>query len=361
MVQAWGLRCVVALCLYLFWSPIGAAQNLTYDRLARAEQMLQSGQSRRAEAYLLYLTRETGQAGIYLDALTKVIKRHPWQVTGGFALRPSSNANRAASARVFETSSGDFEIENGGDSQASVGLQMSGGVAYRWAVGRGRVISLSGDVSRTAYQDAEISHWDASISADYRMYAADDDWRFGLHLNSARFGDAGSDRDTIGGRVVWAHRGGVDRTITVRAEHRDYLTKDNLDGPYIYGGAVWTQRNDADRYSWGLSVERSVPDLSYQRYWGAGVRTGYRAAITDNLQAEITASLTARRYDDDFSGVDYARRDDIAKIGLTLSDGRIELLGATPTFGCTYTRHGSNISLYETDYVDCQIGFDYRF
>ncbi|OUD09949.1 hypothetical protein BVC71_00020 [Marivivens niveibacter] len=361
MVQAWGLRCVVALCLYLFWSPIGAAQNVNYDRLARAEQMLQSGQSRRAEAYLLYLTRETSQAGIYLDALTKAIKRHPWQVTGGFALRPSSNANRAATARVFETSSGDFEIENGGESQASVGLQLSAGVAYRWAVKRGRVVSVTGNLSRTAYEDADISHWDASLSADYRIYSADDDWRFGLQISSARFGDAGSDRDTIGARVVWTHRGEVDRTITLRAEHRDYLTKDNLDGPYVYGAAGWAQRVDDNGYSWGLSVERSLPDLGYQRYWGVGVRADYRTEITDNIQGGITASMTARRYNEDFSGVDYARRDDIAKIGLTLSDDRIEFLGATPTFGCTYTRHGSNISLYETDYVDCQIGFDYRF
>ena len=361
MVRARGLRCVVMLCLYLFWSLTAAAQDVTYVRLARAEQMLQSGQSRRVEAYLLYLTHETRQADIYLDALTKAIKRHPWQFTGGFALRPSSNANRAATARVFATSSGDFEIENGGDGRASVGLEMTAGVAYRWAIGRGRVFAVAGDISRTAYQDAELSHWDTSISADYRVYSADDDWRFGLHLDSARFGDARSDRDAVGVRAVWTHRDQVDRTITLRAEQRDYLAKDNLDGPYVYGGAVWTRRDDLDRYSWGVSVERAVPDLNYQRYWGAGVRAGYRAAITDSLRGGITASFTARRYDVDFSGVDFVRRDDIAKVGLTLSDDRIEILGSTPAFGCSYTRHGSNIALYETDYVDCQIGFDYRF
>ncbi|MGJ8530393.1 hypothetical protein [Maritalea sp.] len=78
----------------------------------------------------------------------------------------------------------------------------------------------------------------------------------------------------------------------------------------------------------GSAVERSKPSLGYQRYWGGTLRAGFETKITDTLRVGVNLSATLRQYDNDFSAVDYARRDEIYRFGLSLSDSRIKLLGA---------------------------------
>ncbi|MEM5477398.1 surface lipoprotein assembly modifier [Pacificibacter sp. AS14] len=111
----------------------------------------------------------------------------------------------------------------------------------------------------------------------------------------------------------------------------------------------------------GSAVERSKPSLGYQRYWGGTLRAGFETKITDTLRVGVNLSATLRQYDNDFSAVDYARRDEIYRFGLSLSDSRIKLLGGTPKLSCGYKVQNSNISLYQSTSTDCRIGWSYQF
>ncbi len=74
-----------------------------------------------------------------------------------------------------------------------------------------------------------------------------------------------------------------------------------------------------------------------------------------------TNSATLKLYDADFAAVDYARRDEIYRFGVSLSDSRIKLLGSTPKLSCGYKVQSSNIALYTSSTTDCRLGWSYRF
>jgi len=111
----------------------------------------------------------------------------------------------------------------------------------------------------------------------------------------------------------------------------------------------------------GGTLERSTPSLEYHRYWGASLRAGYNFDLSDTLRAGVDFGATLRQYDTAFPSVDFARRDEIYRIGVSLSSSRIKIMGSTPKLSCSYKVQTSNIALYSSETTDCRIGWNYRF
>ena len=193
--------------------------------------------------------------------------------------------------------------------------------------------------------------------------------RYGAFVNRSLYdANTGSpagkpDAWRLGVDAQWSRdHNGVSRTISGRFEYRDHVEQDARDGPFARVSALWaTPLGARGRLHWGIGLERHRPELDYQRNWGASARVGYAHMVTDTIRLGGSLSATLRRYDTDFATVDFARADDIYRIGLAVSDSKIRIAGAVPVLSCGYTDHRSNIALYETSYTDCSVNFSFGF
>ncbi|WP_376870430.1 surface lipoprotein assembly modifier [Albirhodobacter sp. R86504] len=338
--------------------------------LAIAESFSRAGQARRAEAYMSYLLTGPGQranAARYADAIGILQRRHPFVTSASFALLPSTNINNVSSESNFETLLGRFEIENGGEETSGVGAEFGIQGRYRLPLARGRSFELGAALNHVWYETAALRYWRGRVTADLVQRDGAHDLRGGIHLDRTYYPDVDenrSDRLAIGLHGAWSRALKEDARLTVSGliEHRAYIDKDSLSGVYSTLGLGYTKRHkDGSAYTVSASVERSIPSLGYHRYFGATVRAGYDRNVTDHLRAGIDASATLRVYDEDFAAVDYHRRDEIYRIGFSVSDKRLTMFDATPKLSCGYKVQSSNISLYSSNTTDCRIGWSYRF
>lgn len=338
-------------------------------QLGLAEVFYRQGRPGRAEAYLRHLLNDPAQIrneAAYLEGLAVLQKRRPLVFAGSFALLPSTNINNASSEDTFSTLLGNFNISNS-EKQSGVGVDLGGIATYRHPLGQGRSLVVRGSLRHIWYSEESQQHWRGRIGVDLRQAGALRDWSVGLYadwLNFPHQQGQTNDRVSYGLRASWAQEGGTGRRYFVNGvlEHRDYADKSSLTGPYAAVSLGFAQPlTERDVFSLRTTLERARPKRDYHRYWGIGLRLSYDRPLSETIRAGISGSAMLRRYDTDFSSVDYPRQDEIYSIGLSISDRRIKIMDATPRLSCTYEIRQSNIALYSTDSTDCRIGWSYTF
>ncbi|SLN55027.1 hypothetical protein AQS8620_02412 [Aquimixticola soesokkakensis] len=339
-------------------------------QLAMAQAWAQSGQPRRAEAFLHHLLRDATQqenAALYLAALDELARRYPFQFSASLAFLPSSNIKNTSSETYFDTLWGRFAIEDGGAQTSGVGVDAGAQVLYRRPLGAGQSLEIGANLGRVWYRAQELRYWRGRLFADVTSQTRQTSARAGVHVAGVRFdagAQSGANRLTRGLHAGWSTRLSQSASLTLsgRFETRAYLDKPALSGPFgalSLGGHMALGPSQA--LAFGTTIERSTPALAYHRYWGAGLRADYRFDLSDTLRAGIDASATLRRYDTDFPSLDYARRDMVYRVGGMLSDSRLSLMGATPTLSCGYKVQTSNVALYASRTTECRLGWAYRF
>jgi hypothetical protein len=346
-------------------------------QLSLAEAYARQGQVARSEAFLKHLLRDPAQGDhvdAYLKALSKLQHRYPVVASASVAFLPSTNIANASSETVFDTVLGRFEIDGGGEETSGVGVELGARGTYRKPLGEGLSFEITAALNRIWYDAPELRYWRGRVTADVVGVGVAAQWRAGSHADRIYY-DAvngqSADRIALGAHGNWSQTVNETTRLTLSAlaEYRKYLDKDSLSGPYASLGAGWSKALGAvgagaprgATLSWGGSVERSKPSLDYHRYWGATARVGYAQNLTDTLRGGVSMSATLKLYDADFAAVDYARRDEIYRFGVSLSDSRIKLLGSTPKLSCGYKVQSSNIALYTSSTTDCRLGWSYRF
>lgn len=348
------------------------AVDQTYRRIAALEALLENGQQRRAEALLAQMIRAapTPQAAApYAALLAEAQRDQPFQLHGSFSLVPSTNVNRAAKAVTFSTLAGDFEIDDGGDARSGFGLSLRVGAAYRLPLDTARTLQISGQVGRMLYDEAASRFWSSKLIAEVVQRQPQHTLRYGASVSRSRYDvNTSSLTDSPDAwryalNANWSQDfGDLRQTVSGRLEYRDYIEQDARDGPFAQANIGWSMpMGENGQFRWGLGVERHIPDLAYQRNGGVSAHLGYIHKITDTVRLGGTFGATFRRYDTDFATVDFARADDIYRIGLSASNTRIRIAGAVPTLSCSYTDHRSNIALYETSYTDCSVTLSFTF
>ncbi|PTQ71885.1 porin family protein [Celeribacter persicus] len=339
-------------------------------QLAMAEAIAQQGQARKAETFLRQLLKDPAQRAntdFYLKGLTKLQKRYPFVTSASFAALPSTNIKNTSSATIFDTLLGRFEIDDGGEEISGIGIEIGAWGTYRYPLADGLSFELGAGLNRIWYEESELRYWRGRVTVDVSRLDAHQELRGGLHADRSYYTeveDDSSDRIAMGLHGSWSRPITNDLRLNVSglAEYRDYLDKDSLSGPYASFGLGLVKRlSSGATVFMGGSVERSRTTLDYHRYWGGTLRAGYETDLTDTLRGSVSLSGTFRQYDTEFSAVDYARRDEAFRIGISLSDRRIKIMGGTPKLSCSYRFQSSNISLYETRSTDCRIGWSYSF
>lgn len=339
-------------------------------QLALAEAFARQGQVARAEAYLRFLLRDPVQSAheaLYLKALALMQERYPVVGSGSFAILPSSNVEKTSSQDTFDTLLGRFRIENGGAETSGVGVELGLNGKYRRPLHSGVSLEFGAALRRIWYADAQLRFWRGRITADIVTLSAKDERRVGLHFDQSLYDDVPqkkSDHKALGAHVGWSRGigGGQRLHLTGLIEQRTYVETDRLSGPYGTIGLGWSNRFDGGAVlHFGGSVERSVPALEYQRYWGGTLRAGYEQNLTRTLRGGLNADATLRNYDTNFAAVTFPRRDEVYRVGVSLSDSRIKIMGATPKLSCSYKMQDSRVSLYDMSSTDCRIGWSYQF
>ncbi|WP_177213003.1 porin family protein [Celeribacter neptunius] len=339
-------------------------------QLAIAEAWAQAGQQRRAEAFLRHLLADPTQqenAALYLAALSELARRYPLQFSASFALLPSTNIKNTSSEPYFDTLWGRFLIDDGGKETSGVGVEAAAQLLYRRPISHGLSVELGSSLRRIWYPEPELRYWRGRLSVDLKSDVQASSFRAGLHADRVYYSEVeepSSDRLSTGLHGSWSRRLSGAETLSASGviEYRDYLDKDTLSGRYGSLGLGWSKRVMATGgLTLGGTLERSTPSLEYHRYWGASLRAGYNFDLSDTLRAGVDFGATLRQYDTAFPSVDFARRDEIYRIGVSLSSSRIKIMGSTPKLSCSYKVQTSNIALYSSETTDCRIGWNYRF
>lgn len=368
------LRILVPLCVALaLWGPSGAsAEDRTASRIHTLERLAQTGEIRRAEAVLTRLIRTapTAQAAsAYNRALARIMRTAPVHLRGGVSLRPSTNITRAANAAQFTTLIGDFDITDGGQPRSGLGLNVNIGATYRLPITEGRTVEMTGLLAREWFAERDLRHVSATARVDVVDRQQGLTRRVGAFVththHDGHSGPSSSrpDATRYGLRGAWSwDDGDITRSLRGQLEYRDYVNQDARDATFASVDVSGSRPvSDRTRLTWGGGIERMRPALGYQRYWGANAHVGLTHQVTQTTRLGATARLALRRYDDDFASVDYARADEIFKLGLSASNSQIRVAGAVPTLTCSHTEHRSNIALYQTRYTDCGVTFSFDF
>jgi hypothetical protein len=365
--------CVVSTALAQSVFAQEPSTTITERRLNTLELMLAQGQNRRAEALLSRMIRSASTeetSGPYSALLQQALRDRPFQLNGNFAVLPSTNITRAASATTFSTLIGDFAIGDGGEAQSGLGLTAGLGATYRLPIDNRRTLQVNGAVGRTHYDEPELRYWSATLGAVVIDRQPDQTLRYGASVkrsiydvNTSSLTDSNDAwRYALTASLSQDRAAGLTRTISGRFEYRDYVEQDARDGAFVQSNVAWSMpAGEKGRLSWGVGLERHTPELAYQQNWGVSGHIGYTQLVTDTTRLGATVSGTFRRYDDIFNTVDFARADDIYKLGFSATDTRIRIFGAVPTVSCNYTDHQSNIALYDTSATDCAVTFSFDF
>ena len=335
-----------------------------------AESYIQAGQTGRAEAFLTYLLddpRQVDHADLYLGALNKLYEKRPLVASGSFALMPGTNIKNASSQTYFDTLLGRLTIDDGGDEMSGIGVDVGGRAAYRVALGAGRRLEFGGSLTHVWYEEKSLRYWYGRLWSDLVHLSPGAQWRGGAHISRLYHKDEegrGSDRVAKGLHANWSQDLGEGMQVGVSAiaEYRDYLASNSFSGPYASVGVHWSKRTDrSEILSVGVTVERATREVDYHSYWGGSLRGGYERPFGDNLRAGVGVSATLRVYDAEFFTVDYARRDEIYRVDLSVSDKRLKMMGATPKLTCGYRVQSSNVALYDSNSTDCRVSWSYQF
>jgi len=339
-------------------------------QLSLAEAFARNDEVRRAEAFLRYLLNQPEYGKYetqYLAALAKLQTRYPFVASASFAALPSTNIKNTSSATVFDTLIGRFEIDDGGEETSGIGFDVGLQGRYRYPLADGLSFEIGAALNRIWYDDPKLRYWRGRVTTDIKQIGAHGSILGGLHFDRTYYADVegdSSDRIATGLHGQWSRSLSPQTRLRFNGivEYRDYLDKDTLSGPYASLSSTWVKTFETGAaIVFGGAVERSKPSLGYHRYWGGTLRGGYETNITDTLRAGLSLSAAVRRYDSDFAAVDYPRRDEIFRIGFSVSDNRIKIMGGTPKLSCGYKIQNSNISLYQSTSTDCRIGWSYQF
>ncbi|WP_303504397.1 porin family protein [Pacificibacter sp. 1_MG-2023] len=339
-------------------------------QLSLAEAFARNDEVRRAEAFVRYLLNQPEYGKYetqYLAALAKLQTRYPFVASASFAALPSTNIKNTSSATVFDTLIGRFEIDDGGEETSGIGFDVGLQGRYRYPLADGLSFEIGAALNRIWYDDPDLRYWRGRVTTDIKQIGARGSILGGLHFDRTYYADVegdSSDRIATGLHGQWSRSLSPQTRLRFNGivEYRDYLDKDTLSGPYASLSSTWVKTLETGAaIVFGGAVERSKPSLGYHRYWGGTLRGGYETNITDTLRAGLSLSAAVRRYDSDFAAVDYPRRDEIFRLGFSVSDSRIKIMGGTPKLSCGYKIQNSNISLYQSTSTDCRIGWSYQF
>ena len=339
---------------------------------APALDALAEGRYAAAERGFRYLLdNERGSArrtGGYLTAISEAATQKGWQLSGRFALRPSTNVLRQTTTRIFATDIGTFYIPDSETKKSGIGATLGGTARRSFGYAPGRIASVEGRLDVAAYKVEELQSLTGALRADHEWLAPGRSLTLGAEVGTTRYRDLPSrlDPDYVTFSGFASGRFQIQSDVTLSADavvsHYAYDGKPVNDGTAVQLAASVSQVLDPlTSISFGAGTIGYEAGADYLSFRSLSVNARVNRMTRQGLFLSVDAALDARDYQANYPAFAFPRRDRTYSLGLTVGHQKVTIRGAMPTVGCRYSTRASNVPLFDFDSVDCFAGLSRTF
>ncbi|MEL7462107.1 MAG: surface lipoprotein assembly modifier [Pseudomonadota bacterium] len=340
--------------------------DLVAPRRILASLLAQTGQYGAAEfqyRQLVELDPNTDNRSAYNRALRTLFARKPFGFTASGAIVPSTNINRGTATEIFPTDFGDFIIDEDNLGQTGIGLSLDLGVFRRFELPGGRRLQLDAKTALIVYDKAQFNQHSFTLRATLSDARDGKSYSVAPEISRAYLaGERYYDRVALALARGWTLNPKTALILRAQGEYRDYTTSDSLTGPRYELGAEVRRRLDP-RTSLTGSLAYKIGNTESPAFQYDGIELGVRAnrAFENGIQLGLGLSYETRPYRGDFTGLTFARQDNITALDVSVFNDKWTFQGAAPTYSCKLTWAQSNVAFYDYTVQECSIGFTRNF
>lgn len=340
--------------------------DLIVPRRILAGLLAQEGQFDAAEFHyqqLVDLDPNTANRASYNRALRRLFAQKPFGVTASGAIVPSTNINRGTVTEIFPTDFGDFIIDEDNLGQTGVGLSLNLGAFRRFELPGGQRLQFDAKTKLIFYDKPEFNQHSFTLGATLSDTNDGKSWAITPEVSRAYLaGERYYDRVALSLARGWTVNPKTALILRGQAEYRDYTTSETLTGPRYEVDAQLRHRLDARTALTG-SLAYKIGNTESPAFQYDGIEIGARAtrAFQNGVQLGVGLSYETRPYRGDFTGLTFARQDNITSVDVSLFNDRWTFQGAAPTYSCKLTWAQSNVAFYDYTVQECAIGFTRNF
>ena len=336
--------------------------DLVTPRRILASLLAQDEQYEAAEfqyRQLVDLDPNTANRAGYNRALRTLFSRKPFGFTASGSIVPSTNINRGTGTDIFPTDFGDFIIDEDNLGQTGVGLSLNLGAFRRFELPGGQRMQLDAKTGLILYDKAQFNQHSFTLSATLSDTKDGKSWAVTPELSRAYLaGERYYDRVAVSLARGWTLNPKTALILRGRAEYRDYTTSATLTGPRYEFGAELRRRLDARPSLTGrLAYKIGTTDSPAFHYDGVEIGARATRAFENGIQLGVGLSYETRPYRGNFTGLTFARQDNITALDFSVFNDRWTFQGAAPTYSCKLTWAQSNVAFYDYNVQECSIGF----
>ena len=244
--------------------------------------------ARRELAHTLLLNRDFGPAEFHFNQLMRIdedpkmrdgycrflamIQRNkPYGLSGYFSMLPSTNVNRGTAESIFQTSIGEFVIDESSQATSGFGLVVGFSGYARHSVDGDTRVALNWGLFASRYETESFGYQGADLALVYERAIRTGRWFISPYLRQIWRSENASDlyrglRLGVGSRLTL--RDQLD--INLVHEQRSYSSQSHLDGPFSsLSLGLNRQLSPSRSIELGIGGDRSTPQSEHLRYVGA--------------------------------------------------------------------------------------------
>ena len=298
----------------------------------------------------------------YHTVKRRIYEKRPFGFSTSFTLVPSTNINRGTTNSVFSTGIGDFPIDEEGKQKSGVGasLTFSG---YRQFQLESARLRLHGSLTGVFYKESDINQYGAKLWAEYRKPIERGYWQLAPKVTLIYL-DNKKAYNTKGLDFTWLKQTSPKNiwTYKIGGYYGDFYDQDYRNGVYL-NGSVSLRRKITSSVSvigkLGLGAGR--PDAGHLQYDKYLASVDVIKSWSNGWLGSVGVELEHRPFRENFTAVDYPRRDNAKTLRFSLVNRNFTIWGATPRLSCAVKDVHSNVAFYDYSVQECAIGFTRRF
>jgi len=330
--------------------------------------------ARRELAHTLLLNRDFGPAEFHFNQLLQIdenpkmrdgyrrflamIRRHkPFGVSGYFSMLPSTNVNRGTAETVFQTSIGEFAIDESSQAMSGLGLVVGFSGYGRHALSGDTRVAFNWGLSTTRYEAENMGNLSADLALIYERASRTGQWSLRPYLRKIWRPEHASDwnrglRLGVGSRLTPQDQ----LEISLVHEQRSYSRQPHLDGPFAsLSLSLNRQLSPSRSVQLGIGWDRSSPRSEHLQYAGAKLSLGAKQDWQGGLQTGFGFDLGRRDFLGNYPLTGSPRADEFHRMTASLQHARLEVAGFRPSLSCSHQINRSNVAFYHYIVAECRI------
>lgn len=336
--------------------------------------------ARRELAHTLMLNRDYGPAEFHFNHLLRIdnnprmrvgyrrflelINRNkPIGMSGYYSMLPSTNVNRGTTQTVFNTSLGEFVIDESSQATSGIGLVLGFSGYARHPLSAGQRVVLNWGISATRYETDNLNNLDTNLALVYERATRTGRWFLSPYYRKTSRPENASHR-------LQGLRLGMNSRLTVQdqlnftllRERRIFPNHLHLEGPFASALLNLShQLSPSQSIQLGLGVERSSPQSEHLRYVGTKVSLSTKQDWQGGLQTSFGLELGQHDFVGNYPLTNSPRADDFSRLNATLQHARVEFFGYRPSLSCLHHINRSNVVFYDYKVTECRITVSRNF